>query len=76
VNIDDSKEFSRSLPGVHVVRLFLRFFKQDLFCVHSDGIDSSLISWVFFTVFLTVTLYTPSCVDHFSKRYMMFDCLL
>jgi hypothetical protein len=49
-----SQGFSRtasqgfSVSVVHVLRLWIRFVRQDLVCVHSDGIDSSLIIWVYF----------------------------
>jgi hypothetical protein len=36
------------LSEVHVLRLRIRFVRQELSCVHSDDFGSFLLTWVFF----------------------------
>ena len=56
---------------------WIRFVRQDLVSVHSDGNVTCLLVWMYFysgsrgDPVQTVTLYIPFCMDHFPKRHMM-----
>ncbi len=56
---------------------WIRFVRQDLVSVHSDGNVPCLLIWMYFysgsrsDTVQTVTLYIPSCMDHLPKRHMM-----
>jgi hypothetical protein len=84
-NTDGSQGFSRLICWGYVQRLliqgyvpgWIRFVRQDLVSVHSDGNVTCLLIWMYFysgsrgDTVQTVTLYIPFCMDHLPKRHMM-----
>ena len=51
---------------VHVLRLRIRFVRQDLVCVQSDDFGSYLCTWLILTI-LTCPPYIPFCLYHLPK---------
>ena len=80
-NTDGSQGFSRLICWGYVQLLliqgyvpgWIRFVRQDLVSVHSDGNVTCFLIWMYFysgscgDTVQTVTLYIPSCMDHLTK---------